>query len=470
MLTINIEDNSLKITAIRGKRVTFAGEGPLEAGWVQNGVVIDRARVGQVISALLAQNHLKEKDCVACVSGIQSIYRMAYVPNLAPALLAEAANREMEKAIPVPLDSLYTSWTDIKLSAVEAALCLVGLPFDNVDSVIETLKLGGLRPKYLELKPLAVSRVIDEKTAVVLNVQPAGFDITLVADGLAELIRSLPFPSLTMSEGDKAAMVKDEVDKTVKFYNSGHPNSPLNGRTYCILSGSLRERLSAMLGYPSKPPPGLLFYPDGQDENTFIANTGLALHTINRLTRVDINVMPQAAAAQKRAGVRPGFNMAPVAALAVCALALLGMWAVNSAAEAETLKLQLQMNESTKLLSDTQKLYGERTAKDAKELADYKLVVNTYSAPIKYVAESRGLVNRDIGEVIAPLPGSMYLTSITVSSVDIILAGSAPSEEILLNYARDLRAKGIFSLVMITSVDKSSFTEVTFKITLTTMK
>jgi type IV pilus assembly protein PilM len=469
MLTINIEDNSLKITSVRGKSVAFAIESPLEAGWVQNGVVNEKARVGQIIGMLLAENRIKEKECIACVSGIHSIYRVAYVPRLDPALLAEKVKEEMEKAIPVPLDSLYTYWTDIRMSDVETALCLVGLPFDNVNSVIETLKSGGLQPKYLELKPLAVSRVIDEKTAIVLNVQPAAFDITIVNDGLPELIRSLPFPALTMSEGDKAAMVKEEVERTVSFYNSGHPNSPLNNQTYCILSGSLREKLSTMLVCPSKPPPGLLFYPQGQDESTFTANTGLALRTINRLTRVDINAIPQAAAAHKQAGRRPGFNMLPVVTLVVCAAAALGMWAINAAAEGETVKLQLQMNEKTRLWSDTQKLYREGNEKAEKELAAYKLIVDTYSSPIKYVAESRGLVNRDIGEVIAPLPGSMYLTSIAVSSGNIVIKGSAPSEEILLNYARDLRAKGIFKLVMITSVDKSSFIEVTFKMTLTTM-
>lgn len=470
MLTINIEDNSLKVTSLSGKRVVFAIEAALGAGWVQNGVVIDRAGVAQVLSSVLAGSGLREKECVACVSGIQSIYRMAFVPRLDRTLLAEAARREMEKAIPVPLDSLYTFWTDIKMSAIETGLCLVGLPFDNVDSVIETLKVCGLRPKYLELKPLAVSRVMDEKTAIVLNVQPAGFDITIVTDGLPEMIRSLPFPSMTLSEADKAIMVKEEVDRTVKFYNSGHPNSPLTEQAFCILSGILRERLSTVLGYRSKPPPGLLFYPQGQDDNTFVANTGLAMRSVNRLTRVDINVIPQAAGAGKQAGARAGLNTLPLVVLAVGALAVLGMWALDNSAQAETLKLQTQMDEKTTQLSGLQKLYREKADKDAKELADYKLVVDTYGAPIKYVTENRNSINRDLGDVIAPLPGSMYLTSITVGGGKIVLTGSAPSEEILLNYVRALRAKGTFGLAMITSLNKSSFTEVTFTLNLATRK
>jgi Tfp pilus assembly protein PilN len=473
MLTINIEDSSLKITSVKGNRVVFAGEVPMEIGWVRSGGALEGARVGRLISTLLAQNGIKEKECVACVSGIQSIYRVAYVPRLDPALLAEAAKQELARAIPVPLDSLYTFWKDVRMSDMETALCLVGLPFDNVNSVMEALKSAGLRVKYLELKPLAVSRVIDEKTAIVLNVNPAGFDLTIINDGLPELIRSLPFPASMAGEDDKAAMVRDELEKTIGFYNSGHASRPLNGRTQCVLSGSLREKLSAMLGYPCKPPPSLLAYPAGQDENNFTANTGLALRSAGRPNGgVDINVMPQAAAAGKRGGSASAFTLlplvAPLVVLVVCAAALFGMWYINGTAEVETAKLQLQMNEKATLLSDTQKLYGEKTAQDEKELADKKKDVDTLKAPVDYLAERRELVNRDIAEMIAPLPGSVYLTNITVSSGSIVLTGSAPSEEILLNYARDLRAKGIYKLVMITSVDKSSFIEVFFNITLTT--
>ena len=468
MLTVNIEDNSLKITLIKGKHVAFAAEGPLEPGWVQNGVVMEKAGVAQVISTMLGQNNLKEKDCVACVSGMQSIYRMAYVPKLNPALLAEAANREMERAIPVPLNSLYTFWTHIRISSVETALCLVGLPFDNVNSVMETLQLGGLKPRYLELKPLAVSRVIDEKSAIVLDVQQSGFDITIVNDGLAELIRSLPFPSLTMSDADRAALVKEEVDKTIKFYNSGHPGNPLDDQAHCILSGNLREQLSGMLGYRSKPAPGLLFYPDGQDANTFVANTGMALRTINKLTRVDINVIPQAApTAGKAAKGGPASNMVPLVALAVAAVVVLGTWYLSSTAAAETIKLQLQMNDRTKQLSEMQKQYREKTDRDTKELAAYQGLVDTFGKPIKYVSLAREAVSRNISQAIMPLPGNVYLAGIEVSPGKVVLQGSAPSEEILLNYARDLRSKGTFGLVMITSLDKSSFTEVSFSITLT---
>jgi len=466
MLTINIEDGSVKITSLKGKRVVFAVEAPLEAGWVHNGVVLERGHVSQVISMVLAQHKIREKEAVASVSGIQSIYRVVYVPKLNRALLAEAAKKEMARAIPVPLASLYTAWTDVKTSDIEVALCMVGLPFENVNSVMETLNFCGLKLKYLELKPLAVSRVIDEKTAIVINVQPNCCDMTVMNNGIPEMIRSLPFSEgVVMSDGDKARMVKEELDRTINFYNSGHPNSPLGQQTYCIVSGMLRETLSLVMGFPFKPAPVLLTYPPGQDANDFIVNSGLALRTINQLTKVNINVMPGEEPVAKPAA--KGINPFPLVVLGVCALLALGMWLMGGMAEKQTADMQLLMNEKNAQLSSMQKQYRDATEQTTKAGDTYQQTITRLNAPIKALAVERGLVNSGLGQVFASLPATVYLTSVSDDGSTIEVKGSAPSEEIMLNYARDLRNSGLYSLVMISSVNTSTYTEVKFTMQLT---
>jgi Tfp pilus assembly protein PilN len=466
MLTVNIEDSSVKITSVRGKRVAFAAEAPLQDGWVQNGVVLETVQVSQVISMVLAQYKAREKEVVACVSGIHSIYRVVYVPTLDRELLAEAARKEMARAIPVPLSSLYTSWTSVKMSDFELALGLVGMPFDNVNSIIETLKLCALQLKYLELKPLAASRVIDEKTAVVINVQPNCFDLTIMNNGIPEMIRSLPFPAeVAMSDADKVRMVKEELDRTINFYNSGHPNSPLGQQTCCIVSGILCETLSMVMGYPVKPAPALLAYPEDQDANDFVVNSGLALRTISKLTKMDINLMPSAAPAAGPAAA--GFNPTPLIALGVCAALVLGMWTMSGMAEKQTADMQLLMNQKNAQLSSAQKQYRDVTDLAIKARDTYQQMLTRLNVPIQYFEIQRGVLNRGLGQVFASLPASMYLTSISDDGSVIVVEGTAPSEEIMLNYSRDLRNSGLFNLVLISTVGTSSYTEVTFTMQLT---
>ncbi|MFA5079988.1 MAG: PilN domain-containing protein [Dehalococcoidia bacterium] len=455
----------MKITLVKGKRVVFAGEAPLEAGWVQGGIVFEKAHVSQVISMVLAQNSIRDKDVTASVSGMQSIYRVVYIPKLNRALMAEAARKEMARAIPVPLSSLYTSWTDVKISDNEIALCLLGIPLENVNSVVDTLKLSGLRIQYLELRPLAVSRVIDEKSAIVVNVRPNTFDITIMNNGIPEMIRSLPFGGApVMSEGDKVRMVKEEVEKTVNFFNSGHPEGALGTNTYCIVSGILRETLSMIMGYPVKAAPPLLSYPPGHDSNDYIVNTGLALRTINRLTRVDINVIPKAAPAEKAGGAVG--NRLPLIVLLVCAVLALGTWLLSGMTVKRTAEMQLALNAKSAQLNSLQKQYRDMTVEATKTRDTYQQMLNRLNAPIKYLTEQRSMINRDVGEVFAVLPATIYLTSIVDDGNLVRIQGSAPSEEIMLNYVRALRNSGRFKLVMISSVGASSFTEVLFALQL----
>jgi len=466
MITINIEDGLVKITLVKGKQVVFATEAPLEAGWVQGGIVFEKAHVSQVISMVLAHNNIRDKGVVASVSGMQSIYRVVYIPKLSRALLAEAAKKEMARAIPVPLSSLYTSWADVKISDNEIALCLLGIPLENVNSVMDTLKLCGLRIQYLELRPLAVSRVIDEKSAIVVNVRPNTFDITIMNNGIPEMIRSLPFSgAAAMSDGDKVRMVKEEVEKTVNFYNSGHPESALGTQTYCIVSGILRETLSMVMGYPVKAAPSLLTYPPGHDNNDYIVNTGLALRTINRLTRVDIDVIPKAAPAVK-AGAAAG-NRLPLVVLLVCAVLALGTWLLSGMSVKRTADMQLVLSAKSAQLNALQKKYRDVTEEATKKRDTYQQMLNSLNAPIKYLSEKRAMINRDVGQVFAALPATIYLTSVSDDGNQVRIQGSAPSEEIMLNYVRNLRNSGLFKLVMISSIGTSAYTEVLFTLQLT---
>src|SRR4030042_988792 len=141
MITLNFEDLTIKLTVVRGKKVSAAFKVPLESGWIQNGVIINKNEVSQVLIKTLTENHINEKEVIACISGVHSIYRFIYAPMVERNLLGEVAQREIERVIPVPLETIYTFWQDVKISKVEMALCLVGVPRDNIDSIIETIKI-----------------------------------------------------------------------------------------------------------------------------------------------------------------------------------------------------------------------------------------------------------------------------------------------------------------------------------------
>ena len=466
MLTLNIEDDSLKMTLIKGKRVIAAIDEPLPAGAVQNGVVIDRQAVSGTIKSLLEKNSIAETDVLACVSGIHSIFRVVSVPRLDRKLLAEVSRKEMERVSPVPLNTLYISWQEVRTSGSESALCLMGLPHDNVDSVIETLRLSGLKAKAVELKPLVVARVIESKTAITVNIQSGSYDIAIVDNMVPELIRSLSFPGENMTAEEKIAAIREELSRTVNFYNSSHSGRQLNESAACYVSGAMSGELAQQLNYSVKPLPEPFGYPAGTDKAGFAANTGLALGAsgaAGRWMKVAFNVVPSAVSGRQE----PKSSPLPLVALALGICIIVALSVVNGTVSKETARLKGLVDEKNKQVTDIQKLLKEDRDKVIKQRDDLKTTIGQLKAPLELAKKSRDYINHDLGGAIAALPGVMYLTSIGYTEDVITLAGMAPDSDSVMAYARVLRQSGSFKQVGITSLSNKSYNDTRFTLTLT---
>jgi len=467
MLAINIEDDTIRLTSFKGRKISFCAEVPLMAGWVQNGVIIDRLAVGQQIIKTVVDNRISNKDVSVCVSATHSIYRVVFVPRLDRALMAEAARKEMERVCPVPLDTLYTSWQDIKTSDVEVGLCLLGLPHDNVDSVIDTITIAGLRLKSLELKPLAVSRVIDEATAIVLNLQSNGFDITIIDKGVPELIRSLTFPQVDMPDTEKMVVIKEELLRTVNFHNSSRTERQLGNSTACFISGQMQGIATQDIGYVVRPLPELMTYPAWVDTGRFAANTGLILKETgdkSGLMKVEIDVMPRVVEPAQVVAARSG--MVPLIALIIGVLIIIVVYILSSTADTGINDLQSKINQQQKLITDTQASITQQKNEGAGQLDQYRQQLISLKEPLDALAQQRAYSERDLGTVTGMLPAIMYLTSIIDDGSSIVLEGSAPSSEMILDYASDLRQSSNFSNVRLTSMENLSYSNFKFIINL----
>ena len=464
MFTLDIEDTCIKMMVVKARRVEIAATLPLEPGQVEDGVVVDKAAVSQRIKELMAAHGVAERQVVVSISGIHSIYRVASLPRLPKGLLSEAARREMERVMPVPLSELYTSWQALPVSDIEIAVCLVGLPRNTIDAMLETLHEAGLESRVMDIRPLALARVTDEKDALVINVQPASFDIVVMVDGIPELLRSLPFPPGDISVPDKVAAVKEELDRTVTFYNSSHEGHPITANTAAFVSGDLSEMLAEALGYPVKPLPEWLSYPEGFVASEYAANIGLALKQggIGRSqVRVDINVMPEAYLPKPRPIVEIvswAFVVIAVAVLVPLAILTQREFRETSAlqAQVDAAQLQVQVREGTK--ADVEELQAQ--------VAQAKAATAVFEQPLDDFEAQRERVNRDLSKVTSLLPGTIDLNSIDYGDEDLEISGTAPDEAAILSYCRSLRDTGRFSEVLVSDMHEVEYNEWNFTLTL----
>jgi type IV pilus assembly protein PilM len=463
MFTLDIEDTSIKIVSVKGRHIEAAASLPLEPGLVNDGVVIDTATVSRRIAELMSAHGINEKNVVVSISGIHSIYRVVNLPKLPKGLMGEAANREMERVMSVPLNELYTSWQAISLSDIETTMCIVGLPRTTVDAMLDTLNQAGLKPEALDVRPLALARVADEKDAIIINVQQAGFDIVIMTDGIPELVRSLPFPASAESAPDKISEVKEELERTVAFHNSSHKGNPITNSIATFVSGELGNMLSGTLEYRVKPLPQLLSYTGTLNIGEYATNIGLALKSVRAdisRTRVNINVMPEAYL-PKPVPIIQIISWAFIP-IAIAVLLLVGISTLQAVRQTQLLQTQVN-NAQTQVQTrqGTEAAFKQLQTK----IAEAKKTRDAFKPSLDSARAQRAKVNGNLGTVTSLLPSIVVLKSINYSQ-SLTVTGTAPDDSTVVNYVRDLTNSGQFSEVLITDMREIEFNEWQFSLTL----
>jgi type IV pilus assembly protein PilM len=463
MLTLDIEDISIKLMVVRGRQVETAASMPLEPGLVHDGFIIDPAAVGRRLGELMAAHGITEKRVMVSLSGIHSIYRVVNVPKLPKNLMDEAARREMERVMPVPLNELYTSYQSISMSDIETIICLVGLPRNTVEAMLETLRQAGLQPEAMDVKPLALARVADERDAIMINAQSTGFDIAVMVGGIPELLRSLPFPADADSADEKVAEVKEELERTVAFYNSSHKGTEITTKMATFVSGELGEMLAGMLEYRVKPLPQLLSYPDGLNASEYATNIGLALRQIQTdfsPARVNLNVMPEIYLPKPF----PTIQLASWAfiALAIIVLLLFGITTMQS--YKGTIGLMTQIS-SIQTQVETKQGMQSAAKQLQTQIDEAQKAGNIFKQPLDSAKTQRAGVNNDLSKVTSLLPGIVTLKSISYGH-GITITGTAPDDTTVVDYVRALTNSGQFSSVLITNMQELQFNQWTFTLTL----
>lgn len=464
MVTLDIADTFIKIMVVSGKRVDSAASLPLEPGLVHDGVIADPATVGRRIGELMAAQGISDKKVVVSISGIHSIYRVVNMPRLPKNLMDEAAKREMERVMPVPLNELYTSYQAISTSDIETAMCLVGMPRTTVDGVLDTLKQVGLQPEAMDVRPLALARVADERDALVINVQPTCFDIVLTIDGIPELLRSLPFPADAASPDEKVAEVKEELERTIAFYNSSHKGGEITTSVATFVSGELSETLSAKLEYRVKPLPQLLSYTDSLNTSEYAANIGLALRQTRANispARVNLNITPEIYLPKPFPTMQLAswaFIFLAVAVLIIFGISTLMTYKDTIALMGEVNNTQYQVDVRQGTEASIKQL---QTQTDAATKA-----VAVFKQPLDSAKSQREKVNSDISTVTSLLPGIVTVSSITYGSQGLTITGTAPDDTTIVDYVRALRNSNQFSQVLISSMNELEFNNWQFTLTL----
>jgi hypothetical protein len=284
-VTVNIEERSLRLLTVKGGKVQKWGQVPLEPGLVENGLVRDPVQVGLALETLFGEQKAPKKGVTTSLTviGLGSTSQIFDLPKMRPNLLEGAVSREARRAMPVPVEELYLSHQVIGEKGDMQQVYVLGAPRDLVDAHITAFQMAGIQLGAMDLKPLALVRAVNQRNAVIADLENESFHVVVVADAIPDITRSAVLHREGLDPQQKARRLVEEVIRTIDFYNHSHPDKLLEPTIPVFLTGeltgipSVNKTIRAETGYTIETPKPPLAYPETLPLPQFMVNIGLAL-------------------------------------------------------------------------------------------------------------------------------------------------------------------------------------------------
>jgi type IV pilus assembly protein PilM len=457
-----INDNSIRLMVTRGKRISKVANASLDMNIAGISDKVREAELAAKVKYLLKTNKVRARKVVVGLSGLHCLSRPIFLPYLPKAMLGEAVIREAGRVLPVPPEQLYISWQVLSAGEGQLQGFMVGIPRHIADELIKALRQVGLKPYLMDIKPLALTRLVPEGTAIVVDAQEKEFDIVVMASGVPQPVRTVTFPEEKLSPEEKLNIVKDELKRTIQFYNSNNADSQIQpGSIAVYVSGEadspyLKEAIDGELGYRVLPLMSPLKNPKKYETSGYLVNVGLALKELPKESGAllaNLNTLPMPYQ-PKQINVRKAMIL-PATAAAVSLIFLLGMVIQEAAASIDTASSQLDTANTILEQRQAQKdELVESIAALEKQLAAADASLGVFESVVNSIEGQGEVIDGDLEATVDSLVGGIELTSISHSGKSLSLSGRAPSEVEVLEYARNLDSSGRFSQVTVSSIRK----------------
>jgi len=161
---LEIGTSALKVVDLRPgtpPSVAAVASRPLPPGLIQEDQVIDPGGLAAEIKALFQDAGIRKRFVVTAVSNNLAITRNISVPKMTLSELDEAIKWEAERYIPFPIDEVVIDYyvldnPDDVAEGGQLEVVIAAARLDMVTQQVDYLKLAGLEPIVVDVKPFAL--------------------------------------------------------------------------------------------------------------------------------------------------------------------------------------------------------------------------------------------------------------------------------------------------------------------------
>jgi type IV pilus assembly protein PilM len=165
---VEIGSSAIKIVALKPgspPQLTHAITIPTPIGSMRDGLVVEPQTVATEIRNAMTKHGLNARYAVTTVPNQSAVTRNIMVPKMERKELDEAIRWEAEKYIPYPIDEVTVDYDLLDDPATIAEdgqmeIVVAAAPIEAIARQVEVLRLAGLEPTVIDLKPFATLRAL----------------------------------------------------------------------------------------------------------------------------------------------------------------------------------------------------------------------------------------------------------------------------------------------------------------------
>ena len=466
-VTIAIEDNTLRILMVKGKKVQAWMNYVLPPELSQEEVERDPRQYQRLLSFLFFDRESLKRQTLVSIPGNHALFNTISLPKLKKGLVGEAVEREARRQLSIEAGQAYLFWQAFRTSKEKQDFLSVAVLKHDYDRTYHLLKGANLRPRLWDLKPLALVRAVGKERAVILDLERDSIDLILVSQGVPLIVRSM-VESTDVHHEELAMRLAAYVSETLAYYDSGQhgelhdvQNSPvvLNGE----LAGNqdLVEAIRAVSSVPVEQFHSPLEAPPEFPAGSYAAALGLALKSgqsrkdKSGQQAIDINVCP---GDYSKPAVSTKAATTAVAILVGAAL-LFPAWQIHGAS-------QLEVSEKYAMLAPIQRDLHRATAELAlqataqTQIHQTLTLVHGLEQDLDTVLSDRGDMAVHLHSSLDALPPEVNISSYSNDKRDTLtVAGQAKSYGRVLSSVKSLEENPNFSDVTLNSLSQRGLDE-----------
>lgn len=291
--TINFEGNEIRALVTRRNKVVAWQSIKIPQEGMSHGLIEDTSAAAEVIQALIKEVKGSKTNLVSCISGQRAVHRVMRIPDIPEHLLEETIERKARQEFAIPVDETDLFWRIITRADNQILLYVLAIPRVIIDQQVEIFAKAKIKPRVMDIKALALQRLINKNTALIVNLEESSMEVIIIVNHIPLLVRTIPLDSGDLTGEAKVDLLSQELARTVKYYNESNKKNKLSDDTPIYLSGALFstanidarlgegsnliERFQSRTPFPLKPPRTELDLPEKFPLLRYAVNLGLTI-------------------------------------------------------------------------------------------------------------------------------------------------------------------------------------------------